>query len=361
MKKFALKVWSIFLGIHSAIFLRVSRKNLLCGPRLFYGGARGGDVGGPLVKIAKLKKYFPQKAFSFNLVYILSNSIYLPKNTIEEIRSKSIPIVLNQNGVYFPAWYPGDYAAANSMMSYVHHNANYVFWQSKYCKRAAEKFLGARLGPGQILYNAVDINKFYPGDCIPSDSFVFLMTGKINRSSIYRFETAIRGLVYIRKSGFNAKICFAGWVQDIQLLNSIIQKYGVERYVDIFGPYTQDQAPQIYRQANAYLSTTYMDSCPSAVLEALASGLPIVHLDSGGTPELVGAFAGAGIAVPEDWESIHIPSEEAIGYAMIKVFEGAKDMSGEARARAEVHFNIEDWVLKHRDLFEFLINTKDLS
>ena len=361
IKRIALILWKFLLWSYCIIFASRPSKKLFCKPRIFYGGARSGNLGGPLVKLLKLKEFFPQRFGNFNLVYVLSNAIYLPKRSIDMIGARSLPIVLNQNGVYFPAWYSGDHIHANSLMSFAYHKADYVFWQSKFCKRAADKFLGSRVGSGEVLYNAVDITKFYPSSRQIPNKFIFLMTGKINRASIYRLETAVKGLVYARRSGLDAKIIFAGWVEDVKLLRLIIAKYEMSQFVHFSGPYTQSQAPNLYRQAHAYLSTTYMDNCPSAVIEALASGLPVLYLDSGGTPELVGSSAGVGIPVPEDWDRINFPSDVTIGLAMIKIAERVKVMGEEARNRAEIHFNIDDWVLRHHEIFRLLMQKKGIS
>ena len=45
-------------------------------------------------------------------------------------------------------------------MAFLYHQADYVFWQSNFCKLSADKFLGKRIGPGEILYNSVDIMIF---------------------------------------------------------------------------------------------------------------------------------------------------------------------------------------------------------
>lgn len=358
IKKNVLYLWKFILWIYCFICAYKSSKRFSRNPKIFYGGARKGNLGGPLVKLSKLKEFFPEKFSDFNLIYLLSNAIYLPRKTIEMFGARSIPIVLNQNGVYSPSWYSGDHVNANSLMSFAYQKADYVFWQSKFCKLAADKFLGARTKPGEVLYNAVDISKFYPASGYLSNTFIFLMTGKINRASFYRFDTAIKGLAHARRFGLNAKIIFAGWVEDERMLRSIIAKNEMDKFVDIFGPYTQIQAPHLYRKAHAYLSTTYMDNCPSAVIEALASGLPVLYLKCGGTPELVGSKAGVGIPVVEDWQKIQHPNEAAVGLAMIKIAEEVKEMGAQARNRAEIRFNIEDWILRHREVFNYLMQTK---
>jgi len=49
--------------------------------------------------------------------------------------------------------------------------------------------------------------------------------------------------------------------------------------------------------SDLYITFTHKDPCPNAVVEAMAHGLPVVGVDSGGMPDIVG---DAGILVPEE-------------------------------------------------------------
>ena len=50
------------------------------------------------------------------------------------------------------------------------------------------------------------------------------------------------------------------------------------------------------RRAHVLLHTKVNDPCPTAVIEAMACGLPVAYPASGGTVELVGDEAGIGVA-----------------------------------------------------------------
>ena len=95
-------------------------------PRVFYGGARSGDVGGPLVKVKRLKAHFPEQPFGFNLVYALSGASYLPASALALLKRRGVALVANQNGVFYPAWYEGDWRAMNAEMAAAYHLADHV-------------------------------------------------------------------------------------------------------------------------------------------------------------------------------------------------------------------------------------------
>ena len=116
---------------------------------LHYGGSFSGSVGGPLVKIQRLSKYFPDHYFNFNLLYLLSNSPYLPQWSFSFAKQRNIPIIYNQNGVFYKAWYSGDWKLKSAnVMRYFH--ADYIFYQSEFCRKSAHHFLGANSTPSEI-------------------------------------------------------------------------------------------------------------------------------------------------------------------------------------------------------------------
>lgn len=349
---------SAYRGAILAHVLATARRRDDDAPRVFYGGARSGNLGGPLVKVKRLQQFFPQDRYRYNVVYALSNAPYLPAAALAWLARRGIPVVLNQNGVFYPGWYGGDWEGQNRRMSTAYHRASHVFWQSEFCRRCADRFLGRRDGPGEVLFNAIDVGRFAPAATRPARPFTFLVTGKIGRHLGYRLESTIGGLASARASGLDARLVIAGWVEDRMAAEEMAARHGVTGFVEFRGTYRQEEAPEIYRSADAYVMTKYLDPCPNTVLEAMACGLPVLHSASGGVPELVGTDAGVGLAVPEDWERVHVPSVEAIGKGMLAVAAGVATMSAAARARAEACFDIRDWIRRHREIFESLLRTR---
>lgn len=356
-KKLLRQAYTTVCGAQVLCNLALPRREHLA---VYYGGARKGDFGGPLVKVKRLREHFPEVRWGYNLVYLLSNTPYLPGMALDILKWRGIPMVHNQNGVFYKAWYAGDWAAQNRRMARSYHAADWVFYQSEFCRRAADKFLGPRTGHGEILYNAVDTSRFRPQaraeGKIRSD-YCFLLTGKIDKHLYYRLESTIAGLRIACDGGLDARLRVAGWIEGETRTRAgnLAQSLGLAERVEFTGAYTQEQAPEIYRSADAYVMTKHNDPCPNTVLEALASGLPILYSDSGGVPELAGPEAGVALPCPEDWETTRTPTPEAIGGGMLRIAAGHDAFAHAARRRAVDRYDIGHWIDRHRSVFEQLI------
>ncbi|TAN57358.1 MAG: glycosyltransferase [Rhodospirillales bacterium] len=325
-------------------------------PRVWYGGARSGKTGGPTLKLRRLKTIFPEHSKGFNLVYALSFAPYLSRASLEQLRESKIPVVLNQNGVFYPAWFPKGWEERNRPMAELHALASHVLYQSEFCRKASHRFLGERTGGSEILYNAVDTDLFVPGQAGDAKSFAVLITGRVGGHQAYRLTQAIEGLAVARAQGLDARLVAAGVMDDdvMSQARQTIDRLGLDSAVSLQGPFDSVSAPGIYRQAQAYLTLTHQDACPSAVIEAMASGLPVVHAESGGVPELVGP-AGIGIKTGEDWERALIPSAQEVGQAILTAAQERERLSLIARERAVRLFDIKSWVARHRTLFQDLL------
>jgi len=330
---------------------------------VYYGGARVGDIGGPLVKVKRLNEYFPETRFGFNLVYLLSNTPYLPNYALHLLKQRGVPIVHNQNGVFYKAWYTGDWEAQNRRMARSYQAADWVFYQSEFCRRAADRFLAPRAGPGEILYNAVDTTRFTPAQGRPDvarNGYTFLITGKIGNHLYYRLESTIAGLRVACDGGLDARLVVAGWVEAEARTRAeaLTVELGLTERISFTGIYTQQQAPEIYRAADAYVMTKHNDPCPNTVIEALASGLPVLYSDSGGVPELVGTDAGVALFCPEDWDTPRTPAPEAVGEGMLRIASDHPAFSAAARRRAVERFDIAHWIDRHHTVFQQLIEAR---
>jgi glycosyltransferase involved in cell wall biosynthesis len=352
-------LWRLVLSGWTAFTALSNVKDKSIDPKLFYAGARSGSLGGPLVKVTRLQQRFPEHLINYNLVYALSNAAYLNEFAVSAIKKRKIPLIVNQNGIFYPGWYSGDWRSMNKKMSIIYHHADYVFWQSTFCKNAANQFLGERHGPGEVLFNAVDTEKFVP-KLRQDRPYTFLVAGNISDDVGYRIFNAIDGFKIARESGLNARLLIAGRVS-LALKNAIndyVRRWhSCSQHIYLLGEYAQAGAPDIYAQADAFIITKYNDSCPNTVIEAMSSGLPIIYSNSGGLPEMVGEKAGVALSVPQGWGAVnHVPCVNDLAAAMIYASKNHPEMSLAARNIAIDKFEISNWLEKHSYIFQHFIN-----
>jgi glycosyltransferase involved in cell wall biosynthesis len=335
-------------------------------PHVFYGYAHIPDgtehAHGGIVKAQLMQGAFPNASRRFNILYFVSSRIpYGAVQIAAAAKMRGAHLVWNQNGVAYQAWHGPGWEAVNAPLTKLVHAADHVFYQSEFCRLSADRYLGIRKGPWEILYNPVDTHTFVPGSSDPSPRcLVLLLAG--NQYQYYRLSTAIEVLAGVLRLGTDAKLLITGklsWIPDEAEAARTARRCAAERGVldriVFLGPYTQKAAPTIFRQAHVLLHTKFNDPCPGVVMEAMACGLPVVYSESGGVPELVGKDAGIGIAVERSWERDIPPDPNAMAAAVCKVAERRQDFSDAARQRAQEKFDIRPWLQRHREVFESLV------
>jgi len=91
-------------------------------------------------------------------------------------------------------------------------------------------------------------------------------------------------------------------------------------------------------------------ACPNAVVEALASGLPVVGYATGSLPELVGEDGGAVVPYGTDYWKLEAPDTDILAAAAVKILKKHKKYSTSARKRAEELFGLEKMVESYRKI-----------
>jgi glycosyltransferase involved in cell wall biosynthesis len=313
---------------------------------VFYGHrllpAPGEPVEGGMVKFQRLQAFFPNRPRDFNLLYLGSSSLPADDQAVIRLaKRRRAPILLNQNGVAYPGWAGAKTQVLNDRLRTVLRRADHVIYQSDFCKLAADRFLGEAPPAWEVLRNAVDTREFTPADEPPPGGPVLLLAG--DQTQPYRLGTALRTLALLP----DVRLLVTGTlIEDGQAL---AEQLGVAGRVLFTGRYAQRDAPSVYRRAHVLLHPKVNDPCPNVVLEALASGLPVVHSQSGGTPELVGE-AGVGVGSETTWEQDVPPAPELLAAGIEHLLARLDEYRSAARARSE-QFDFAPWVERHRELF----------
>jgi glycosyltransferase involved in cell wall biosynthesis len=331
-------------------------KRRLPGLRVYYGRddipPAGDPVAGGSAKFQRLAARFPNSPTDFTLLYL--GSTWLPRDLrplLALARRRRTPIVVNQSGVAYPGWAGDQTDEINRRFRRPLLAADHVLYQSEFCKRSADEFLGTPTGAWEVLYNAVDVNRFTPGVTPPTGGPILLLAG--DQTQAYRLDLALRTLAHVLLAEPDARLLVTGRL--VSQPEPLIAELGLADKVDFLGRYAQRDAPEIFRRAHLLLHTKVKDPCPSAVIEAMACGLPVVYAASGGSVELVGEEAGVGVPHPDGWARDEPPAPEELADAVTRVLADLPTYASAARRRAVERFALEPWLDRHAELFGELL------
>ena len=188
-----------------------------------------------------------------------------------------------------------------------------------------------------VIKNGLDLKKF-PYSEHRFDFPSIIVSGKYR--PVKRWLTALRIFKKVKSIFSKARIIFLGGIgkDDYKKMREYAYKNKLSR-VFFTGNVNQHKLPDFYSLGNIFLHPSYIDSCPNTVIEALCTGLPVVHSSNGGTTELV---SDAGICIDENFDFQFKPysNEEIIPSVNISEY---------AEAIAHIFNNIKSYKLKSRD------------
>ena len=93
---------------------------------------------------------------------------------------------------------------------------------------------------------------------------------------IYGVDVALRGFARAAQQVPELRLLFLGGGSQAPLVHQIIQQYDLSDRVYLGGQVSQNDLPPIYRAADLYLSASHSDGSSVSLMEALASGLPVL-------------------------------------------------------------------------------------
>lgn len=108
-----------------------------------------------------------------------------------------------------------------------------------------------------------------------------------NLEAIYDIPTALKAFAMVREQHPGARMTVAGSGPELGALRQMTQQMGMADSVHFAGRIANADIAQLYAGADLVLNPSTADNMPNSILEALASGVPVVSTDAGGIPDLV--------------------------------------------------------------------------
>lgn len=133
--------------------------------------------------------------------------------------------------------------------------------------------------------NFVDLDRFAPGAPRDFGDAPHLVVTR-NLEAIYDIATAVRAFAKVRESYPNARLSIAGIGPERAPLEALAIELGIDDAVALLGRIDGSRMPALYASADCMLNPSRVDNMPNAILEAFASGVPVVSTDAGGIPDM---------------------------------------------------------------------------
>jgi len=218
--------------------------------------------------------------------------------------------------------------------------ANTVVYQSQYVQSLWTRTYGTITKKEVIIYNGTDLDQFIPKDRTPCNTgFKILCVEGVVQPDI----NFIRIFERLHE-------CFVekGLIQSFDIIGKVSSEYK-QKFVHIpsvqfRGSIPRDAMAASYRNADLFFCLELNPPCPNSVVEALASGLPVVSFKTGALPELVGEAGSLALYPNELAQSRSMPEIEKLIEAFQEVFDNYDEKAEEARMRAEHLFFREKMV-----------------
>lgn len=150
-----------------------------------------------------------------------------------------------------------------------------------------------------IVPNVVDLARFRPASSRQEGAGAPHIVVARNLEPIYGIPVALHAFARILAEYPQARLSVAGSGPQADELERLVAQLGLGCHVCFTGRLDRDEMARLYRDADVMLNPSRVDNTPNSVLEALASGVPVVSTAVGGVPYIVEDGRSA-LLVPRD-------------------------------------------------------------
>ena len=210
----------------------------------------------------------------------------------------------------------------------------------------------------EVIPNGIDLELFFPREMqaardhfsLPAHEKLVLF-GAMNSDRDGR-----KGYAYLKEA--LQRTAESGWHNNVRAIifgaNAPAEIPDLGIPVQYMGHLSDDrELATLYSAADVFVAPSIQDNLPNTVMEALACGTPCVAFNIGGLPDMIIHGKNGYLARP--YES----SDLSKGIAWVLGNEERRlSLSGKARQKAEMTFNIKDIARQHLTLYEELLDRK---
>ena len=225
-------------------------------------------------------------------------------------------------------------------------------------RRQLAKQTGLNVSRIDVVVNGVDTDCFHPCNdkaavrralAVPLDDYLILTAARFSVEK--NLETLIQAFALVAAEHSKARLWLVGDGPERQMLAGLAQQLRIDSKIRFLG--FRDDVAELLRAADVFTLPSLSEGLSVALLEAAASGLPIVATDVGGNREIVNP-PECGLIVPAR-------DPRALADAYLKLLHNPATctlMGARARARIVEQFSLQRMVEEYSCLYTRLMTEK---
>ena len=215
----------------------------------------------------------------------------------------------------------------------------------------------------RVIYNGVDTDKYHPASPgeravaraslgVPEGAFVIMAVGSLK--PLKGIDVLLRATAPLLRGHDNARLVLVGDGVDRPALESLASELGIRAQVVFAG--VRGDVDVALRAADVLALSSHTEALPTVIIEAMATGLPVVATRVGGVPELV----------EPDRSALLVPAADAavLGAALQRLHSDAdlrRALGTRGREVALARFRVETMCAARESLFLELASQKTVD
>lgn len=231
----------------------------------------------------------------------------------------------------------------------------------------AASFLKRTIEPSKIhvIPPGVDTNLFTKRPTHTGETIHLVTAGYLLKRK--RVDVLLRALRHLLDDGFPVTLAIAGDGPEREALRTLAGELALDDEIQWLGFIENKRLPSIYHQADIALSASEHEGLPTAYLEALSSGLPLVCADNPGSRAVITSEAIGQIVPQEDPQAMAAAIKrlgasrerlEALAAETRRVAEQLYDWSSVGNRYTQIYQALLDQMKGRRDVPRFRVEAK---
>ena len=211
-----------------------------------------------------------------------------------------------------------------------------LIWKESFATVANSKGLrelALKTNPNQeigVIYNGINLSDFIPNPEKRPNDKIIITTGASRITARKGIDYLIKAIQKLSPKYPNLFLRAMGDGNEKENLEKMAKELGLEKNVEFIGRVPRENTSPYYQEASIFVLPSLNEGMSNAMLEALATGLPLIATDTGGTRELLEEGVNGFIIKMKDSQDIADKIE-----ILIQDEDLRKRMGEESRRKAE--------------------------